>query len=81
MVQLASAGGLLALLEEDQEALQVHGLKGLLRCVDDHWAEVSSAVSRIETFYEDDAFPERKLAALIASKVRRRIPGTRSCNS
>lgn len=70
MVQLASAGGLLALLDEEEPALQVHGLRGLLKCVDDHWAEVSSAVTRIETFYENDAFPERKLAALVASKVR-----------
>lgn len=84
MVQLSGmqnvAGGLLALLEEEEQALQVHGLKGLLKCVDDHWAEVSSAVTRIETFYEDEAFPDRKLAALVASKVssrntRRRASG------
>ena len=70
MVQLNSAAGLLALLEEDQQALQVHGLKGLLRCVDEHWAEVSGSVSRIEAFYEDDAFPQRELAALLAGKAR-----------
>ena len=65
-----SAGGLLALLSEEQQALQVHGLRGLLSCVDEHWAEVSGAVSQIEAFYEDDTFPQRELAALLAGKVR-----------
>jgi 26S proteasome regulatory subunit N2 len=72
MVALApgGAGGLLALLDEKVEALQVHALRGLLKVVDEHWAEVSSSVSRIESFAEDDAFPQRQLASLLASKVR-----------
>jgi 26S proteasome regulatory subunit N2 len=69
MPGLESAAGLLALLTEEQQLLQVHGLRGLLSVVDEHWAEVSGSVSQIEAFYEDDAFPQRELAALLASKV------------
>ena len=68
----AGAGGLLACLSESEPLLQVHALKGLLKVVDQHWAEVSSAISRIEAFAEDDGFAERQLASLLASKARRR---------
>jgi hypothetical protein len=72
----AGAGGLLACLTESDPLLQVHALKGLLKVVDQHWAEVSSAISRIEAFAEDDGFAERQLASLLASKVRgRRVAG------
>ena len=66
----AGAGGLLACLTEEEPQLQVHALKGLLKVVDQHWAEVSSAISRIEAFAEDDGFAERQLASLLASKAR-----------
>jgi hypothetical protein len=66
-----SAGGLLACLEEPEAALQVHALRGLLKIVDGHWAEVSAAISRIEAFAEDDGFSQRELASLLASKARR----------
>ena len=68
----AGAGGLLACLSESEPLLQVHALKGLLKVVDQQWAEVSSAISRIEAFAEDDGFAERQLASLLASKARQR---------
>lgn len=37
--------------------------------VDDFWAEISDAVDRIEVLSEDSSFPDRELAALVASKV------------
>ncbi len=70
---LSGAGGLLALLEEkESEVLQAHALRGLLKVVNEHWAEVSASVSRIEAFAEDDAFPQRELASLLAAKARSR---------
>jgi hypothetical protein len=50
----------------------VHALRGLLKVVDEHWAEVSAAISRIEAFAEDDGFDQRGLASLLASKARAR---------
>ena len=66
-----SAAGILALLEEPQDILKVHGL----RMLNDHamrtnWAEVASAIEIIEGMHEDEFFSHRELAALVASKVR-----------
>jgi 26S proteasome regulatory subunit N2 len=69
-LKLTSASGLLALLEEEQNALKAHALKSLITVVDDHWAEVAGSISLCEALYEDDEFPERDHAALLASKVR-----------
>jgi len=68
--RLTSAAGLLALLEEPQDALKVHGL----RCLNDvamtsQWPEVASHVGVIEGMHEDEFFSHRDLAALVASKV------------
>lgn len=68
-LKLTSASGLLALLEEEQNALKAHALKSLISVVDDHWAEVAGSISLCEALYEDDEFPEREHAALLASKV------------
>ncbi|EEB08916.1 19S proteasome regulatory subunit Rpn2 [Schizosaccharomyces japonicus yFS275] len=64
-----SAGGLMALLDEQEKELQVHALKKIYEFIDQIWPEVSDYISKIEILYEDTAFPERNLAALIASKV------------
>ena len=50
-------------------AVQVHALKKLHEAVDYHWAEISESVSNIEGLFEDADFPERELAAAVASKV------------
>ena len=68
-VSAGSAGGLLALLEESAVELQVAALRGLHKVVDTHWAEVSASLARLEACSEDDAFPERQLASLLAAKV------------
>ena len=65
-----SARGILALLEEPQDILKVHGL----RMLNDHamrtnWAEVASSIEIIEGMHEDEFFSHRDLAALVASKV------------
>jgi len=68
-LKLTSASGLIALLEEQQDALKAHALKSLISVVDDHWAEVAGCISICEALYEDDEFPQRNYAALLASKV------------
>lgn len=37
--------------------------------VHDYWYQVSSDIGSVEALYEDDEFPHRPLAALVASKV------------
>lgn len=77
---LSSAAGVLALLREPVQELQEFGLKKLLdpytskndrglSILDVFWPEISEELPRIEALYEDPAFRERRLAALVASKV------------
>ena len=66
-----SAAGILALLEEPQDVLKVHGLRMLNDyAMQTSWAEVASAIEIIEGMHEDEFFSHRDLAALVASKVR-----------
>uniref|UniRef100_A0A061QUJ8 26S proteasome non-ATPase regulatory subunit 1 homolog n=1 Tax=Tetraselmis sp. GSL018 TaxID=582737 RepID=A0A061QUJ8_9CHLO len=65
----SSASGLLALLEEDDDALRVHALKQLNEVVHEHWFQISSSISAVEGLFEDEEFSHRQLAALLASKV------------
>lgn len=67
--ELTSAGGVLSLLDEPQVPIQVHALRTLTKLVDVFWAEIASAISKIEALYERDGFPEAKMAALLLSKV------------
>eukprot|EP00126_Sphaerothecum_destruens_P004013 Sdes_comp17882_c0_seq1m7144 len=69
MVCLTSAAGILALLDEPQPEIKAFALEKLNVLVDTFWAEISDAIGKIEIFYEDEKFPQRKLASLIASKV------------
>lgn len=66
---LTSVGGVTALLDEHDVKLQAYALRKLDSLVDSFWAELADAVPRIEELYEDESFPERPLAALVASKV------------
>jgi len=75
MAVVSSAAGLLALLEEPDEQLQLYALKKLDTVVHDHWFELSPSIAAVEALYEDDSFKDRELAALIASKVRASRPG------
>ncbi|KRZ11698.1 26S proteasome non-ATPase regulatory subunit 1 [Trichinella zimbabwensis] len=62
-------GGYTSLLDEQSVALQVYALENLDNLVPSFWHEIADCVSRIEELYEDEHFPRRKLAALLASKV------------
>uniref|UniRef100_A0A7S2JSF5 26S proteasome regulatory subunit RPN2 C-terminal domain-containing protein n=1 Tax=Haptolina brevifila TaxID=156173 RepID=A0A7S2JSF5_9EUKA len=66
---LSSSTGLLAMLEEDEIEVKAHALRKLNAVVTDFWAEISESLPDIESLYEDEEFPQRALAALVASKV------------
>lgn len=69
MPGLTSAAGLIGLLDEPDETLRSYALKQLDTYVHQFWAEIAENVSKIEVLYEDESFKQRKLAALVASKV------------
>ncbi|KAL4804283.1 armadillo-type protein [Aspergillus unguis] len=69
MVGLASAAGLVGFLSEPDAELKVFALQTLNAQIDTLWTEVVDAVPQIEALYEDEEFPERGLAALVAAKV------------
>ena len=64
-----SAAGIVALLDEQEPELQSYALKRLDSLVHQFWAEIADAISKIEILYEDEHFPDRQLAALVASKI------------
>lgn len=68
-VLLTSAQGIISLLDENQTELKVFALSKLDQIVDEFWAEISEAIEKIEILYEDQQFPHRKMAALVAAKV------------
>lgn len=49
--------------------MKIFALGKLNTVVDEFWAEISEVIAKIEVLYEDEAFPHRELAALVASKV------------
>ncbi|KAI9168528.1 proteasome regulatory particle base subunit [Blastocladiella emersonii ATCC 22665] len=69
MAALTSAGGLVALLDEHDEALKLYALQNLEHLVDQFWPEIADSLPNIEILFEDDKFAHRHLAALVASKV------------
>ncbi|GAP84444.2 putative 26S proteasome regulatory subunit N2 [Rosellinia necatrix] len=69
MPELVTATGVLALLADEEVELKVFALQTLNDDIDTVWFEVAPAVTDIEALYEDESFPERKLAALVLSKV------------
>ncbi|XP_071497720.1 26S proteasome non-ATPase regulatory subunit 1-like [Diadema antillarum] len=68
-MKITSAGGVISLLDEPDIKLQSFALERLNQLVDDFWAEIADTVEKIEMLYEDESFPQRQLAALVASKV------------
>lgn len=66
---VTSAAGIVALLDEQEPELQSYALKRLDSLVHQFWAEIADAISKIEILYEDERFPDRHLAALVASKI------------
>jgi 26S proteasome regulatory subunit N2 len=69
MVGLTSAAGLVGFLSEPDTELQVFALRRLNDEIESLWTEVAGSLDEIEAIYEDEAFPERELAALVAAKV------------
>lgn len=69
VVPITSAAGVVALLDEPEPELQSYALQKLNVLVDSFWAEIADSVSKIEVLYENPNFPQRELAALVASKV------------
>ncbi|KAI1736084.1 armadillo-type protein [Xylaria scruposa] len=69
MSELVTATGVLALLADEEVELKVFALQTLNEDIDTVWFEVAPSVTEIEALYEDESFPERKLAALVLSKV------------
>ncbi|KAL1966426.1 hypothetical protein VTN77DRAFT_4568 [Rasamsonia byssochlamydoides] len=69
MVGLTTAAGLVGFLSEPDPELRVFALKTLDAEVDVLWPDIVDAIPQIEALYEDETFPERELAALVASKV------------
>ena len=68
-VAVSSASGLLVMLTEQHPILKLHALINLNRLVDNFWPKISISVPTSESLYEDEAFVQRKLAALVVSKV------------
>lgn len=65
----STAAPYLALLGEKDLTLKSYALKSINDVVDELWSEIANNILEIEELYEDESFKERKLAALIASKV------------
>lgn len=61
--------GALALLEDADRDVQSWALNQLLAHVDVFWADIADSASRLEILYEDAAFADRKLAALVAARL------------
>jgi 26S proteasome regulatory subunit N2 len=69
MVGLTSAAGLVGFLSEPDPSLRIFALQTLNKDIDLLWPEIAGSLAEIEGLYEDEHFPERELAALVASKV------------
>merc|ERR1711968_95252 len=67
--QVQSAGGILALLNEDDDTLKKYALEKLDMIVDDFWPQISQQLDQILMMQEDSGFGSQQLAALLASKV------------
>ncbi|CAL8468543.1 g8083 [Coccomyxa elongata] len=68
-VQQSSAANLLALLDEEDDALKLYALQSLNKVVHEFWYQIATVIASVEAFYEDEEFSHRELAALVASKV------------
>ncbi|PSN54390.1 26S proteasome non-ATPase regulatory subunit 1 [Blattella germanica] len=68
-MNITSAAGIIALLEEPMPELKIFALRKLDLIVDEFWPEISEAIEKIEVLHEDKGFNQHELAALVASKV------------
>ncbi|AAS51195.1 ACL033Cp [Eremothecium gossypii ATCC 10895] len=68
-MSVITAAPLLALLREDDHTVKSYALHSINEVVDQLWSEVSNDITDIEALYEDSKFEDRKLAALVVSKI------------
>ena len=66
---LTSVAGMMALLDEKDVKLQEYALQKLNTLVDRFWTELADSLARLEELYEDETFQQRRLAALVVSKI------------
>lgn len=66
---LVSAAPYIVLLSEQDTALKSYALTSLNGVVDQLWAEIANNLHELEDLHEDPQFENRKLAALVISKV------------
>ena len=64
-----SATQFLAMLNDNIVEKQVYALRKISQVVDHQWHEISDQLPKIESFVDEESFPEKQLAASIASKV------------
>ena len=64
-----SATQFLAMLGGNIVEKQVYALRKISQVVDHQWHEISDQLPRIESLIDEESFPEKQLAASIASKV------------
>ena len=69
MVGLTTAAGVVGFLSEPDPELRIFALRKLDEDIESLWTEVVDHIGEIEALYEDEKFPERQLAALVAAKV------------
>ncbi|CCK69520.1 proteasome regulatory particle base subunit RPN2 KNAG_0C04180 [Huiozyma naganishii CBS 8797] len=68
-MSLTTAAPLLALLKEKDDSVKSYALESINGIVDQDWPELSNDLPDIEALYDDLSFPDRRMAALVASKV------------
>jgi 26S proteasome regulatory subunit N2 len=66
---LVTAAGYVSMLEEPDYGIKLVALRTINQIVDEFWPEISEQISQIESMFEDPNFPDRELAALVASKL------------
>lgn len=69
MTGVTSAAGLVGFLSEPDTQLRVFALERLNDDIEFLWMEIAGSVSMIEALSEDESFPHRELASLVAAKV------------
>ncbi|KAJ1605308.1 RPN2/26s proteasome regulatory subunit [Cryptosporidium canis] len=67
--KLTSVSGYAMLLDEDSIELREYALRELNTVVDGHWYELAEYLDLVESCFEDEMFPSREQAALLASKI------------
>ncbi len=68
-LELSSAEGYIAMLQEPDAGLRLHGLRTLNAIVHQFWFQIAGSLASIEAHFEDESFGHQDLAALVASKV------------